>query len=256
MLRRNFIIHTPEEIERIRVAARTTALARSRIASEVHAGMTTYELDMIAGAIIRSMDAKPAFLGYCGYPANICISVNDVVVHGIASQDCVIQDGDIVSVDVGAFIDGAVGDTAETVYVGDPAAMPADVKRLLDGTRKSLDAGIAAALHGHCMQDLSAAVEQVAVEHHLGVVRDYVGHGCGIHLHEPPDVPNFATHSRGVKLLPGMVLCIEPMLNLGTHKVYVEPDQWTVRTADGKKSAHFEHMVLIGENRTEVLTIV
>jgi len=254
MLRRNYIIHTPEEIERIRVAARLTAIARDRIADSVQEGMTTKELDMIAGAIIRDMGAEPAFLGYCGYPANICISLNDVVVHGIASQKEIIRKGDIVSVDVGASVNGAMGDTAKTVYVGgtpDP-----DVQRLLDGTRLALEAGIKAAVNGNCMHDLSAAVERVAVEHHLGIVREYVGHGCGIRLHEPPDVPNFTTPGQGVKLLPGMVLCIEPMLNLGTHKVFVEPDQWTVRTADGKKSAHFEHMVLIGEDRTEVLTSV
>lgn len=254
MLRRNYIIHTPEEIEKIRVAARLTAMARDQIADSVQEGMSTKELDMIAGAIIRSTGGKPAFLGYCGYPANICISVNDVVVHGIASDKEIIKRGDVVSVDVGVSYGGAVGDTAKTVYVG--GEPEEDVKRLLDGTKLALEAGIKAAVNGHCIHDLSAAVERVGVEHHLGIVREYVGHGCGIRLHEPPDVPNFTSHGSGVKLLPGMVLCIEPMFNLGTHKIYVESDEWTVRTADGKKSAHFEHMVLIGEDRTEVLTSV
>lgn len=254
MLRRNYIIHTAEEIERIRIAARITAVARDRIADSVQEGMTTKELDMIAGAIIRDLGAEPAFLNYCGYPANICISVNDVVVHGIASQREVIRKGDIVSVDVGASINGAVGDTAKTVFVGE--APDPDVRRLLDGTMLALEAGVKAAVCGGCIRDISAAVERVGQEHRLGIVREYVGHGCGIRLHEPPDVPNFTTPGCGVRLQPGMVLCIEPMFNLGTHKVYVESDRWTVRTADGKKSAHFEHMVLIGEDRTEVLTSV
>ena len=138
------------------------------------------------------------------------------------------------------------------VYVG--GEPDADNQRLLDGTRLALEAGIAAAKNGNCMRDLSGAVEKVGQAHKLGIVRDFVGHGCGIRLHEPPDVPNFTTPGSGIKLLPGMVLAIEPMFNLGTYKVYVEKDNWTVRTADGKRSAHFEHMVLIGEDQTEVLT--
>lgn len=252
MLKRKFIIHTPEEIARIRVAAHLTALARDQIAASIQEGMSTKELDMIAGAVIRSLGGKPTFLGYGGFPANICISLNDVVVHGIASNSQIIQKGDIVSIDVGVTFDGATGDTALSVYVG--GEPDADNQRLLDGTRLALEAGIAAAKNGNCMRDLSGAVEKVGQAHKLGIVRDFVGHGCGIRLHEPPDVPNFTTPGSGVKLLPGMVLAIEPMFNLGTYKVYVEKDNWTVRTADGKRSAHFEHMVLIGEDQTEVLT--
>ena len=255
MLKRKAIIHTPEEIARIRIAARTTAIARDQIAASVQEGMTTGELNLLAGAVIRSLGGKPAFLGYGGFPANICISLNDVVVHGIASDKQVIKKGDIVSVDVGVAIEGAVGDTATSVYVG--GEPEGDIKRLLDGTRLSLEAGIAAAKNGGTVYDISAAVEKVGIAHKLGIVRDYVGHGSGIRLHEPPDVPNFTTiHSKQVKLVPGMVLCIEPMFNLGTHRVFVESDDWTVRTADGKKSAHFEHMILIGEDQTEVLTSV
>ncbi len=261
MLKRQYIIHTPAEIEKIRVAARLTAIARDRIAAAVQEGMTTADLDRIAGAEIRSLGGKPAFLGYGGFPANICISVNDVVVHGIASPEKVIRQGDVVSVDVGIFYDGAVGDTAKTVYVGgsgNASAPDADIQRLLDGTRLALEAGISAAKKGKTIQDISAAVEKVGLEHKLGIVREYVGHGSGIRLHEPPDIPNFTDPKRrnGIRLQPGMVLCIEPMFNLGTHKVYVESDEWTVRTADGKKSAHFEHMILIGEDETEVLTRV
>ena len=253
MLKKPYIIHTPEEISRIRIAAIAGAQARERIAMSVEAGMTTQELDMIAGAIIRDLGGEPSFLGYCGYPANICISVNDEVIHGIASPDRVICKGDVVSVDVGVTLNNAISDTAKTVYVGDDEP-PVAVKHLLEGTELALEAGIRAAKGGNCIQDISRAVEKTAASYGLGVVREYVGHGCGIHLHEPPEVPNCSSGSRGVKLLPGMVLCIEPMLNLGTHRVRLMPDQWTVKTADGKKSAHFEHMVLITEGQPEVLT--
>ncbi|MBR2426268.1 MAG: type I methionyl aminopeptidase [Lentisphaeria bacterium] len=254
MARRDFIIHTPEEIERIRVAARMTAIARDQIAEQVHPGMTTKELDDLAGAIIRASGGVSAFHGYHGYPGNVCISVNDEVVHGIGNPFRVLNEGDVVSIDVGIQYNGAMGDTAKTVYVG--KEIPPAEKRLLEGTRLSLEAGIKAAKNGGFVRDISKAVERVAKEHSLGVVRDFVGHGCGIALHEPPEVPNFAAATKGPRLVPGMVLCIEPMLNLGSYKIYVEKDQWTVRTADGSKSAHFEHMILITEGQVEVLTRV
>lgn len=250
-----YIIHTPDEIKRIRVAAHAAAVAREKIAASVHSGMTTKELDLIAGMIIRDLGGVPSFLGYHGYPGNICISVNDEVVHGIGRADRFILKGDVVSVDVGVTIDGAVGDNAKTVYVGDDP-IPEDVARLLRETERSLEDGIRAARGGNYMMDLSHAIEQTAKAAKLGIVREYVGHGCGIHLHEPPEVPNFTSRERGVKLIPGMVLAVEPMLNLGTHRVFVERDRWTVRTADGKKSAHFEHMILITEEQPEVLTSV
>ena len=254
---RGFILHTPDEIRRIRVAAHLTALARDRIAEQARPGMSTKELDDIAGAIIRSLGGKPAFLGYCGYPANICISVNDEVVHGIASPDRFLLKGDVVSIDVGVSFDGAMGDTAKTICLCDDGPVPDDTARLLEGTRLALDAGIRAAHTGGCIRDISRAVEKTAKAYKLGIVRDYVGHGCGIKLHEPPEVPNFVSYEKGPRLQPGMVLCIEPMLNLGTWKIYVEPDHWTVRTADGEKSAHFEHMILITEEgQPEVLTSV
>lgn len=255
MARREYIIHTADEIRRIRVAARMTAIARDQIAEQVRPGMTTGELNEIAGAIIRASGGKPAFFGYCGYPGNICISVNDVVVHGIGNPSVILQEGDIVSLDVGVQYDGAMGDTARTVFVG-AGPVPDDVNRLMEGTRLSLEAGIAAAVNGAYIRDISRAVEKVAKAHSLGIVRDYVGHGCGIALHEPPEVPNFSSPGKTPRLVPGMVLCIEPMLNLGTHKIFVEKDQWTVRTADGAKSAHFEHMILITEGQPEVLTRV
>ncbi len=248
--RRESIIHTPDEIKRIRVAAHAAAIARERIAAQAEPGMTTRQLDDIAGAIIHELGGIPTFLNYAGFPRNICISVNDVVVHGIAN-DYVMKEGDVVSIDVGVTLDGGIGDTAKTVVLG---KSDKDKDRLLIGTAESLEAGIAAAkADGHII-DISRAVEKVAKEYKLGIVRDLVGHGCGIKLHEPPEVPNFSTKSPGPRLQAGMVLCIEPMLNLGTHRVYVEPDQWTVRTEDGKLSAHFEHMILILDNQTEVLT--
>ena len=255
-MRPEYVVHTPKEIEKIRKAAHMTAVARDRICSLVHSGMTTKDLDNIAGEVIRSMGGEPVFLNYRGYPGNICISVNDEVVHGIGRHDRFILKGDVVSIDVGVAFDGGVGDSARTVYVGNEEDMPSDIARLLEYTRRSLEAGLAAAHPGGYVQDISRAVEEVAQEAHLGIVREYVGHGCGTRLHEPPDVPNFAQHRKGPKLLPGMVLCVEPMLNLGSHRVYTESDGWTVRTRDGEPSAHFEHMILITENGTEVLTRV
>ncbi|MBO5791615.1 MAG: type I methionyl aminopeptidase, partial [Lentisphaeria bacterium] len=181
------IVHTEEEIIRIRRAAQVTAEVRDKIANSIEAGMSTAQLDEIAAAYIAETGGTSAFLGYCGFPGNICISLNDVVVHGIRSADRIIREGDIVSIDVGVRIDGAVGDTARTVAVGEVSA---DVKRLLAGTVEALDAGIAACRVGNRVGHISSAVEKTAHKHRLGVVRDYVGHGCGIKLHEPPEVPN------------------------------------------------------------------
>lgn len=255
MGRNSVIIHTPDEIRRIRKAAQLSALARDQIAREARPGMSTKELDDIAGAIIHSLGGRPAFLGYCGFPANICISVNDEVVHGIATPERYLLKGDVVSLDVGVAFDGAMGDTAVTVYLGEePGDMPEPEARLLKGTAEALEEGIRAAVNGVHIRDVARAVERTAKKYSLSVVREYVGHGCGIKLHEPPEVPNFVTPERGPKLQSGMVICIEPMLNLGTRKIFVERDRWTVRTADGARSAHFEHMVLITDGQPEVLT--
>lgn len=246
------IIHTPEEIEKIRRAAAMTAMVRSEVAAAVHAGMTTFDLDQIAGDVIRSTGGSSAFLGYGGFPGNICISVNEVVIHGIGSPEQVISDGDIVSVDVGVAFNGAVGDCATTVAVG---KISDDATRLLRGTEKALQAGIAAARPGNYIRNISAAVEAVAKKYHLGIVRDFVGHGCGIKLHEPPEVPNYTLPSRGAALVPGMVICIEPMFTLGSYAVKVDRnDGWTVRTRDNSLSAHFENMILITESEPEILT--
>ena len=246
------IIHTPEEIVRIRRAAAVTAQVRDEIARLAHPGMTTFDLDQLAGTLINASGGRSAFKNYHGYPGNICISVNDVVVHGIGRPDQIITEDDIVSIDVGVNIDNAIGDTALTF--GFKEFSP-NVKRLIEGTRQSLMDGIAAAKCGAFIRDISAAVEKCARRHKLGIVREYVGHGCGIALHEPPEVPNFTSAGKGARLEPGMVLCIEPMLNLGTDSVKLDrKDNWTVRTADGSLSAHFEHMILITDNEPEILT--
>ena len=246
------IIHTPEEISRIRRAALVTASVRDELAALTRPGMSTFEVDRLAGELITRTGGISAFKNYGGFPGNICISVNDEVIHGIGRDDVIIKEQDIVSIDVGVKIDGAMGDTALTFGFTE---QPDDVKRLLDGTREALMEGIAAARCGAFVHDISAAVEKCARRRKLSIVREFVGHGCGIQLHEPPQVPNYTGSGRGPRLEPGMVLCIEPMLNLGTESVKVDrKDQWTVRTRDGKWSAHFEHMILITENEPEILT--
>ena len=248
----NRIIHTPDEIVRIRRAAEVTARVRDEIARLAHPGMTTFDLDQLAGQIINATGGRSAFKNYHGYPGNICISVNDVVIHGIGTPDQIITENDIVSIDVGVSIDGAMGDTALTFGFKE---FSGEVKRLIDGTRQSLMDGIAAARCGAFVRDISAAVEKCARRHKLGIVRDFVGHGCGIQLHEAPEVPNYTSWGKGPRLEPGMVLCIEPMMNLGTDSVKIDrKDGWTVRTVDGKLSAHFEHMILITDNEPEILT--
>ena len=246
------IIHTPEELTRIRRAALITATVRDELAAQARPGMTTLELDRLAGALISRTGGTSAFKNYCGFPGNICISVNDEVIHGIGRDDLVIGENDIVSIDVGVRFDGAIGDTALTIAFKEQSA---DVKRLMNGTQEALAAGIAAARCGAFVHDISAAVERCARRNKLSIVREFVGHGCGLELHEPPQVPNYTGSGRGPRLEPGMVLCIEPMLNLGTDSVRVDrTDNWTVRTRDGKWSAHYEHMILITDNEPEILT--
>jgi len=251
-MKRNYVIHTKEEIPKIRYAARLTAGVRDQIRMLARPGMSTYELDQLAGVLINDTGGTSAFLGYHGFPGNICISVNDEVVHGIGRPDRILQETDIVSIDVGINYDGGIGDTAVTFTFFED--IDADVKRLLEHTEKSLYEGIDQAKAGNHIRDISKAVEKAAKAARLGVVREYVGHGCGTKLHEPPEVPNFVCNQKGPKLRPGMILAIEPMLNLGTYKVFTEADRWTVRTVDGSLSAHFEHMVLITENEPEILT--
>ncbi len=246
------VIHTPQEIVSIRAAGAAAAYVRDQLANLIRPGISTKDIDELAGRLIFQTGGKSAFLGYRGYPGQICISVNDEVVHGIGRPDRILQPVDIVSIDIGVELNGGIGDTAVTLAL--QAEIPPRTRELLEFTELALKAGIEKARAGNYIKDISAAIQRVAEKAKLGVVREYVGHGCGTKLHEPPEVPNFVCIYRGPKLVPGMVLAIEPMLNLGTHKVFTEPDHWTVRTCDGKLSAHFEHMVLITEREPEILT--
>ena len=213
-------------------------------------GMTTGDLNKLAEDNIRSQGAVPAFLGYQGFPATICASVNEEIVHGIPGKR-VLKSGDVVKVDVGATIDGFIGDAAVSIPVGE---IDDATQRLVDDTRASLYAGIAAAQPGNRIGDIGAAVESYALERGYGVVRQFVGHGIGRFLHEDPQVPNYGEPGKGVLLRPGMCICIEPMLNMGTENTKILDDDWTVVTADGAMSAHFEHTLAITTDGPKILT--
>ncbi len=217
---------------------------------EVRPGITTGMLDEIAERYIRSHGAEPAFKGYHGFPASICASVNEEVVHGIPG-DRLLQDGDIVGIDVGAKIDGFFSDAARTFPVG---KVDAESLKLIEVTRDAMNQGIAKAVEGNRLSDISHAVQQHAEKHGFGVVRKYTGHGIGRNLHEEPQVPNFGRPNQGPKLVEGMALAIEPMLNAGTHEVDELSDGWTVVTKDGKRSAHFEQSIVVGKDKAEILT--
>jgi methionyl aminopeptidase len=252
MSKGEYIIHSPQEIAGIRRAAAASAMVRDALPAAVIPGMTTKQLDDLAGRLIAGTGGVSAFHGYRGFPGQICISLNDEVVHGIGHPERIMREGDLVSMDVGVRVDGCIGDTATSFVIGgrrDP-----DTERLLTGTAEALTVGIRACRAGNRVRDISAAVEEAAREYRLSVVREYVGHGVGTELHEPPEIPNYVVRNRGPELHPGMILAIEPMLNLGTHRVAVSRDGWTVRTADGRLSAHFEHMVLVTNADPEILT--
>lgn len=252
MRKRNVIIHTEREIAGIRKACAATAQVRDELCAAVRPGISTRWIDDLAKQLIAQVGGTSAFFGYRGFPGQVCISLNDEVVHGIGREDRVIQCGDLISLDVGVKLNGFIGDTARTV-VAPPPSTPVAAK-LMQTTQKSLEAGIAAARGGNHVNDISQAVEQVIRAAGFSAVRDFVGHGCGCALHEAPEVPNFAQPDRGPKLRAGMVLAIEPMVNVGAYQVRVEEDGWTVRTADHSLSAHFEHMVLITNDKPEILT--
>ncbi len=216
----------------------------------VEPGITTGDLNRIADRNIRSMGAVPTFLGYQGFPAAICASVNEEIVHGIPGKR-VLKQGDIIKMDVGATIDGFIGDAAVSVAVGEVSE---EAQRLMDDTQASLFEGIAAAQPGNRIGDIGAAVEGFAVTRGYGVVRQFVGHGVGRFLHEDPQVPNYGEAGKGVLLRPGMCICIEPMLNLGTENTQILGDDWTVVTADGALSAHFEHTLAITQDGPKILT--
>ncbi|MBQ9430057.1 MAG: type I methionyl aminopeptidase [Kiritimatiellae bacterium] len=245
------ILKNKAELDAMRVAGRLTGQVLKQVAEAVTPGMTTGELDELTRELIRKTGGTPSFLNYNGYPGAICISINDEVIHGIPGKRVVLP-GDIVSLDVGVYYDGFHGDSARTVMVGvtDP-----DVIRLVETTRDALAAGIAAARPGGHLSDVSNAVQRVAEAAGCSVVREFVGHGVGRHLHEDPQVPNYGAAGRGPILKPGMTIAIEPMVNLGRPGVAVLDDDWTVVTRDGKPSAHFEHTVAVLEEKVEVLTL-
>lgn len=239
------------ELDAMRASCRLTAEVLQKVSEAVQPGVTTEELDALTRRLIAERKAKPSFLGYRGYPAAICVSINDEVIHGIPGRR-VVRLGDVVSLDVGVYYNGFHGDSATTVMVGvtDP-----DVIRLVETTRQALAAAVAAVKPGGRLSDVSHAVEHVATMGGCSVVREFVGHGVGRHLHEEPQVPNYGAPGRGPVLKPGMTLAIEPMVNLGRPDVVVLDDKWTVVTRDGKPSAHFEHTVAVLEERVEVLTL-
>jgi methionyl aminopeptidase len=238
------------EIAAMRAAGRIVADVLARLEPEVRPGVQTADLDRIAEDFIRAAGATPSFKGYRGYPASICVSIGEEVVHGIPGARR-IHPGDVVSVDAGAIWDGYHGDAARTFIVGDA---PARVRELVDATRRALDAGIAAARSGNRIGDISAAVEDVALAGGFGVVRQYVGHGIGQEMHEEPQVPNFRSAARGMVLAPGLCLAIEPMLTVGSADVLLRSDGWTVATRDRSLAAHFEDTVAITDEGPEVLT--
>jgi methionyl aminopeptidase len=236
----------------MRVSGRLAGEVLRQVAAAVVPGITTRELDALTRQLIDEKRATPSFLGYRGFPAALCVSVNEEVIHGIPGARRILP-GDVVSLDVGVFYQGFHGDTATTVLVGvsDP-----DILRLVDATRRARDAGIAAVRPGAKLGDVSHAVEQVVRQAGCSVVRDFVGHGIGRQLHEDPQIPNYGSPGRGPVLKVGMTLCIEPMVNIGRPDVSVLRDGWTVVTQDGRPSAHFEHTVAVGENGAEILTAV
>jgi len=245
------ILKSPQEIEKMRVSGRAVGEVLAELKKSVRAGIKTKELDQLTAELIEQKKAKSAFFGYHGYPSHICISINEEVVHGIPG-DRVIQDGDLVSIDFGLFIDGYCGDSAFSVIVGKPNP---EKEKLMRVTEESLFAGIEQARPGNRLYDISHAVQTVVEKNGFCVVRDFVGHGIGRQMHEDPQVPNFGTPNKGPRLEVGMVLAIEPMVNIGTHHVKVLEDGWTVVTEDRLPSAHFEHTVAILESGPEILTV-
>jgi methionyl aminopeptidase len=244
------------EIEKMRQAGRIVAEVLALVEAELKPGVTTGHLDRLAEKHIRDAGAVPSFKGYGHrsnpFPASLCISIDDEVVHGIPG-DRTIREGQIVSIDAGAIYDGWHGDGARTFVVGEP---PPDISQLVDTTRLAMMAGIAAAVPGAHLGEISAAIEDVAAPHGYGIVRQFVGHGIGTEMHQEPQVPNYRTGVRGMKLQPGICLAIEPMLTLGGHQVEVKPDGWTIVTSDGSLAAHFEHTIAVTEQGPQILTTI
>ena len=245
------VLKTSRELAIMREAGRISAMALKVAGEAVEPGVSTWEIDRVARKYIESQGAVPSFLGYGGFPASACISVNNVVIHGIPSKRQIVKAGDIVSIDIGAMLEGFHGDNAYTFACGD---ISAEAQRLLDATRESLYEGIKQAKAGNGLGDIGSTVQRYVEARGYSVVRDFVGHGVGAKLHEDPSVPNYGTPGRGVRLLPGMTIAIEPMVNQGGYEVQVQKDGWTTVTRDGKLSAHFEHTVAITPDGPVILT--
>jgi methionyl aminopeptidase len=244
-------LKTDDEIERIRVAAQIVARTLDLIGESIRPGISTEELDQIAEDYIRSQGAVPAFLGYNNYPKSICVSIDEEVVHGIPTKERKIREGHLVSVDIGSFIDGFYGDSARTFAIGE---VDNNRLRLLEITETALAEGISKARDGNRLGDISSAVQTTAESAGFSVVRELVGHGIGRRMHEEPQVPNYGNPGTGVNLKTGMVLAVEPMVNMGGYEVVTKPDRWTVVTADGSLSAHFEHTIAITANGPDILS--
>ena len=245
-------LKTSRELDCMRKAGRITAAARKLAGELVVPGVTTLEIDTAVRKFIESQGGKPSFLGYGGFTGSACISVNDVVIHGIPSKKIVLKEGDLVSVDVGAFVDGFHGDCAAT-YAG--GAISDEAKRLIEVTEQSFWEGIKFARVGQRVSDISHAVQQYVEKHGYSVVRDFVGHGVGTKLHEAPEVPNYGPAGHGPRLQPGMTIAVEPMVCEGDFRVKVLKDGWTTVTVDGSLAAHYENTLLITDGDPEILTV-
>ena len=245
------VIKNEQDLQFMRKACKITAAARALAGEMVRPGVRTKDIDKAVREFIVSQGAKPSFLGYHGFPGSTCISVNSTVIHGIPGG-YVLQEGDIVSVDVGAYYKGFHGDCAATFPCG---TVSAEAQKLIDVTKQSFFEGIRFAKCGHRVSDISHAIQTYVESNGFSVVRSFVGHGVGAQLHEEPEVPNYGAPGRGPRMLKGMTLAIEPMVNVGTYEVKILKDQWTTVTADGKLSAHYENTVLITDGEPEILTV-
>lgn len=245
-------IKSPREIELMREAGRILAKTHEELAKNLRPGMSTWDIDHMGEEIIRSYGCIPSFKNYNGYPASICVSVNDEVVHGIPHKEHFLDEGDIVSLDAGVIYKGYHSDAARTYGIGE---IDDDAKKLIEVTRQSFFEGIKFAKAGNHLNDISAAIQKYAESFGFGVVRDLVGHGIGSHLHEDPEIPNFARKRRGILLQPGMTLAIEPMITEGSYEVVWLDDDWTVMTEDGGWAAHYENTILITEGEPEILSL-
>ena len=246
------VLKTSRELKAMRDAGRISSRALKLAGEAVEPGVSTLEIDRIVRKYIEEQGATPSFLNCGGFPASACISVNDVVIHGIPRKNQILKQGDIVSIDVGAFYEGFHGDNAWTFPCGEVSK---EAQALMDVTRESLFKGINAARPGNRLGDIGSAVQRYVEARGYSVVRDFVGHGVGAKLHEDPSVPNYGTPGRGVRLLPGMTIAIEPMVNQGVHTVETLSDNWSVVTSDGKLSAHFEHTIAITPDGPVILTL-